>query len=156
MRDQECRRAPSRQFLSILRDTGLEKWLVPGSDFSYLPAPDTAEGRCLSHTVYMSRFDGTFADVLRALARQVDMGAGNGDESHETIEKLESLSPLVVDVIQVWDEPSEPLSSGTCNLTLSPDSIDYQRTRSPGLEQVIVDFTCNPNAGPSGSGNRSQ
>ncbi|KZV65227.1 hypothetical protein PENSPDRAFT_737863 [Peniophora sp. CONT] len=67
---EDRQRAPSAEFLSVLREAGLERWIETG-DLQHLPPVDTPTGKFLAY------FPGTlFADSLRALIECVDMSGG--------------------------------------------------------------------------------
>ncbi|VDC01512.1 unnamed protein product [Peniophora sp. CBMAI 1063] len=86
MEDVDRQKAPSAEFLDVLRSVNLHKWSDPGSNFDYSPSFGTPEGRLLNHRISenSSKLDTvvsppspifTIVDVLRALARRVDFSA---------------------------------------------------------------------------------
>ncbi|KZV65221.1 hypothetical protein PENSPDRAFT_704213 [Peniophora sp. CONT] len=68
-------RAPSKEFLSVLCDAGLDEWLSPSSDLTYWETRDTSIGRFLGMPANLGTLyvPDRFGDVLRTFAKHVDM-----------------------------------------------------------------------------------
>lgn len=91
--DDDRQKAPSAEFLDVLRDARLNRWLEPDSDFSQTPSLGTSVGRLLRHRLLDRDILDTassppspvftFLDVLRALARRVNFGAVPAHEFKE-------------------------------------------------------------------------
>ncbi|VDC03096.1 unnamed protein product [Peniophora sp. CBMAI 1063] len=80
MSAQDRRYEPSKAFLSVLREAGLEEWLRPGRGTAFLPPTNTPLGQFLITPVEGARQSWetpatTIADMLRVLMEHVDMSA---------------------------------------------------------------------------------
>ncbi|KZV65230.1 hypothetical protein PENSPDRAFT_756695 [Peniophora sp. CONT] len=146
MSDVDRRRAPSREFLQVLHDAGLDVWLDTVDDRSYLPPSTTQQGRFLAYN------DSMFAGVLRTLIIHVDMSKIRSDfpESHRWLPQTHGAQAVVPgDERQSNPWPvsvaSGPLASGNvlCDSgeakTGSTHPVPALESNSFELERVVID-----------------
>ncbi|VDC05908.1 unnamed protein product [Peniophora sp. CBMAI 1063] len=142
------RRAPSPQFISIIRDAGLEEWLKPGSDYSSEPR----DGPFYQHRYLLYAND--CMSILRTLARSVDFSAYNIRKPERTAligrssrPFLEAFSPSIT----LLSPPFSPTTSTYTGRT-SVDSlqkIESDLAGAPGgllaLRTVDIGLSALPN-----------
>ncbi|KZV72653.1 hypothetical protein PENSPDRAFT_663633 [Peniophora sp. CONT] len=75
MSEEDRCRAPSHEFLAILRSVGLDKWVGPSGDLRQPPSANMPLNCFVKLTPAFRWTTFTFTDVLRTLASHVDMGA---------------------------------------------------------------------------------
>ncbi|VDC05910.1 unnamed protein product [Peniophora sp. CBMAI 1063] len=141
------RRTPSPQFISILKDAGLEEWLKPGSDYSSEPR----YGPFYQHRYLLYAND--CVSILRTLARSVDFSGYNTREPERTALIGRSSRPFLEAVcpsITLLSSPSSP-STSTSTGRSSVDSmqkIDGDLAGVPGglsdLRSVDIGLTMLP------------
>ncbi|KZV65232.1 hypothetical protein PENSPDRAFT_655966 [Peniophora sp. CONT] len=147
-------RAPSSEFLAVLRDAGLQDWLMPDSDFGDLPPQETPAGKFLGRELGYRWYEAgphapfgpfTPADILRSLAHHVDMSALHSQTHQDTpsiSEARATASPAVPTQRALVAEGSTILPSKTRRAAQSvySDTTDtYHGRGSFDLAQVVVD-----------------
>ncbi|KZV65201.1 hypothetical protein PENSPDRAFT_704199 [Peniophora sp. CONT] len=145
MSETDRRRAPSKEFLSLLCDAGLDEWLSPSSDLTYWETRDTSIGRLLR--MYFPGYADNFVDVLRTFTKHVDMGEVHQDFA-ESFRWLFQLPEELQN--SVPGEEGHPLlpsiePTTTREVALITGATELDVPNSPGrpgsfeLERVVID-----------------
>ncbi|KZV72522.1 hypothetical protein PENSPDRAFT_663664 [Peniophora sp. CONT] len=136
MSEGDCHRPPSHEFLMVLHDAGLDKWLETDDDFDYLPPSHTSHRRLLEYD------DGMFTKALRKLRQSVDINrdhSGPSRSNQRWIQTPGSLPPAAPTEEQTLISDVTSASRNASSSACLDDISSSRRVDTFDLETVIVD-----------------